>query len=86
MWLQGINFCKHIGCQYIPTNNDSIANNQQRFEAVADLTKKLAGTDLQKLHEIYQDLEPEIKHNSHVFQTGIAYRLQSVVDRINHKL
>lgn len=70
----------------IDESYDSIANNQQRFEAVADLTKKLAGTDLQKLHEIYQDLEPEIKHNSHVFQTGIAYRLQSVVDRINHKL
>ena len=70
----------------IDESYDSISNNQQRFEAVLSLTQELAGSDQQSLHDLYKQLEPEIKHNSQVFQTGMVYRLKNVVDRINYKL
>ena len=65
---------------------DSIANNQDRFEAVLDLTKSLIQSGQDNLHGLYRDLAPEIQHNSHVFQLGMSHRLQAVVDRINCKL
>jgi len=70
----------------IDESYDSISNNQDRFESVLDLTKSLIGAGLSELHQLYIDLAPEIQHNSHVFQTGMAHRLQTVVDRINYKL
>ena len=69
----------------IDESYDSISNNQDRFESVLDLTKSLIGSGLSKLHQLYVDLAPEIQHNSHVFQTGMAHRLQAVVDRINYR-
>ena len=69
----------------IDESYDAIADNQQRFEAVLDLTRTLAATDLQQLHQLYENLAPEIQHNSKVFVDGMAYRLQAVVDRINCK-
>jgi hypothetical protein len=73
-----------FGC-CIDESYDSIANNQDRFEAVLDLTKSLIGSGQERLHQLYQDLAPEIQHNSQVFQTGMAYRLRAVVDRINYR-
>ena len=64
---------------------DSIAENQDRFEAVLDLTKSLIRSGQDNLHRLYQDLAPEIQHNAQVFQTGVAHRLQAVVDRINYR-
>ena len=69
----------------IDESYDSVSNNQDRFEAVLDLTKSLIGSGQDNLHQLYQDLAPEIQHNSHVFQTGMAHRLRAVVDRINYK-
>ena len=69
----------------IDESYDLIANNQQRFEAVLDLTKSLIHLGLDRLHQLYIDLAPEIQHNSHVFQIGMAHRLQTVVDRISYK-
>jgi hypothetical protein len=69
----------------IDESYDSISNNQDRFESVLELTKKLAGSDLDQLHELYTDLALEIQHNSQVFIKGMGYRLQAVVDRINYK-
>jgi hypothetical protein len=67
----------------IDESYDSIANNQDRFEAVLDVTKSLIGSGLDNLHQLYADLAPEIQHNSHVFQTGMSHRLRSVVERIS---
>jgi len=64
---------------------DSVNNNQDRFDAVLDLSKSLIHSGLDKLHQLYVDLAPEIQHNSHVFQSGMSHRLQAVVDRINCK-
>ena len=64
---------------------DSITNNQDRFEAVLDLTKSLIGSGQDRLHQLYQDLAPEIHHNAQLFQSGMAHRLQAVVNRINCK-
>jgi hypothetical protein len=69
--------------RYIDESYDSIVNNQQRFEAVLDVTKSLIHLDLDKLHQLYVDLAPEIQHNSHVFQTGMDHRLRTVVERIS---
>jgi hypothetical protein len=69
----------------IDESYDSITNNQDRFEAVLDLTKSLIGYGQERLHQLYQDLAPEIQHNSQVFQTGMAHRLRAVVDRINYR-
>jgi len=69
----------------IDESYDSITNNQQRFEAVLSLTRELASADQQYLHDLYKNLQPEIQHNSQVFQTGLSHRLQSVVDRINYR-
>lgn len=69
----------------IDESYDSNINNQDRFEAVLDLTKSLIRSGQDNLHRLYQDLAPEIQHNAHVFQTGMAHRLQAVVDRINCK-
>jgi len=69
----------------IDESYDSVTNNQDRFEAVLALTKSLIGSGLENLHQLYIDLAPEIQHNSRVFQTGMAHRLQAVVDRINCK-
>ena len=70
----------------IDESYDSITDNQQRFEAVLDLTRNLARTDLPQLHELYVNLAPEIQHNAQMFQIGVSHRLQTVVDRINCKL
>jgi len=64
---------------------DSITNNQDRFEAVLDLTKSLIGSGQDRLHQLYQDLAPEIHHNAQLFQSGMAHRLRAVVNRINCK-
>jgi len=64
---------------------DSVTNNQDRFEAVLDLTKWLIQSGQDRLHQLYIDLAPEIQHNAHVFQSGMSHRLQAVVDRINCK-
>jgi hypothetical protein len=69
----------------IDENYDSITNHQQRFEAVLYLTKYLANQPLEKLHNMYINLEPEITHNHAVFKAGMAHRLQSIVDCINCK-
>ena len=69
----------------IDESYDSNNNNQDRFEAVLDLTKSLILSGQDNLHRLYQDLAPEIQHNSRVFQTGMAHRLQAVVDLINCK-
>ena len=70
----------------IDESYDSIADTQQRFDAVLNLTKSLINSGLGNLHQLYIDLAPEIQHNSNVFQLGMAHRLQTVVDRINYKL
>jgi len=70
----------------IDESYDGIIDNQQRFQAVLSLSRELAGADQQSLHDIYKNLQPEITHNSQVFQSGMAHRLQHVVDRINYKL
>jgi hypothetical protein len=67
----------------IDESYDAIVNNQQRFEAVLALTKQLAGTEPGQLHQLYTDLAPEIRHNSQVFQSGMAHRLRNVVERIS---
>lgn len=69
----------------IDEHYDSISNNQQRFEAVLTLTKDLCSRPLAELHEIYQQLRPEITHNHRTFVAGMGHRLQAVVDRINCK-
>jgi hypothetical protein len=69
----------------IDESYDSIANNQERFEAVLALTKSLCAQPLTELHEIYQQLQPEIQHNHQMFVAGMKHRLQAVVDRINCK-
>jgi len=69
----------------IDESYDSITNNQDRFEAVLDLTKSLIQSGQEHLHGLYQNLAPEIQHNSQVFQTGMSHRLQAVVDRISYR-
>jgi hypothetical protein len=69
----------------IDEHYDSINNNQERFEAVLELTKSLCAKSLTELHTIYHKLQPEITHNHQVFVTGMKHRLQAVVDRINYK-
>jgi hypothetical protein len=71
--------------RYIDESYDSNTNNQDRFEAVLDLTKSLIQSGQDNLHRLYRDLSPEIQHNAQVFQAGMAHRLQSVVDRINYR-
>jgi hypothetical protein len=66
----------------IDESYDSVTNNQDRFEAVLDLTKSLIVSGQDRLHQLYQDLAPEIQHNARLFQTGMAHRLRSVVERI----
>jgi hypothetical protein len=62
---------------------DSITDNQDRFESVLDLTKLLVQSGQENLHQLYQDLAPEIQHNAQVFQSGMAHRLRRVVERIS---
>jgi hypothetical protein len=69
----------------IDEHYDTINNNQERFEAVLALTKDLCARPLTELHEIYQQLQPEITHNHQVFVAGMKHRLQAVVDSINYK-
>jgi hypothetical protein len=69
----------------IDESYDSVTNNQDRFEAVLNLTKLLIGSGQDRLHRLYQDLAPEIQHNSQVFQSGMAHRLKTVVNRINYR-
>jgi hypothetical protein len=69
----------------IDEHYDSIANNQERFEAVLALTKDLCARPLTELHLIYQQLQPEITHNHQVFVIGMQHRLQAVVNTINCK-
>ena len=69
----------------IDEHYDTIENNQERFEAVLELTKNLSAKSLADLHEIYHELRPEIEHNHRVFVSGMEHRLQAVVDRINYK-
>jgi len=68
----------------IDESYDSVTDNQQRFEAVLDLTKSLIKSGQKNLHQLYQDLAPEIQHNAQVFRSGMAHRLKAVVDRINY--
>lgn len=70
----------------IDESYDSISNNQQRFQAVLSLTKELAGSGQPRLHDLYKQLELEIKHNAQTFRLGMAHRLHAVVDQINYKL
>jgi hypothetical protein len=67
----------------IDEHYDSIKNNQERFEAVLALTKDLCARPLSELHDIYQQLRPEIEHNHQMFVAGMKHRLQAVVDQIN---
>jgi hypothetical protein len=67
----------------IDESYDSISNNQQRFDAVLDVTKSLIHSGLDKLHQLYVDLAPEIQHNSLVFRNGMDHRLRNVVERIS---
>jgi hypothetical protein len=69
----------------IDESYDSNTNNQDRFEAVLNLTKSLIRSGQDSLHQLYLDLAPEIQHNAQVFQAGMAHRLRVVVDRINYK-
>ena len=69
----------------IDESYDSNTNNQDRFEAVLDLTKSLIKSGQDNLHCLYRDLAPEIQHNAQVFQTGMCHRLQAVADRINYR-
>jgi hypothetical protein len=66
----------------IDESYDSTANNQDRFEAVLDLTRSLIKSGQDRLHQLYQDLAPEIQHNAQVFQSGMTHRLKDVVKRI----
>ena len=70
----------------IDEHYDGIENNQERFEAVLVLAKDLCARPLTELHNIYQQLQPEISHNHQTFIAGMKHRLQAVVDRINCKL
>jgi hypothetical protein len=70
----------------IDESYDSITDNQQRFEAVLELSRELAGSDREFLHDLYKKLQPEITHNAQMFQSGMSHRLRAVVDRINYKL
>jgi len=67
----------------IDESYDATANNQDRFVEVLDLTKSLIRSGQENLHRLYQDLAPEIQHNSQVFQAGMAHRLRGVVERIS---
>jgi hypothetical protein len=69
----------------IDESYDSNTDNQDRFESVLYLTKSLIRSGQDRLHQLYQDLAPEIQHNAQVFQTGMTHRLQAVVDRINYR-
>jgi hypothetical protein len=73
----------HTFGRCIDESYDSVANNQDRFEQVLDLTKSLIRSGQDNLHCLYQDLAPEIQHNAQVFQSGMAHRLLSVVERIS---
>jgi len=66
----------------IDESYDSVTNNQDRFEVVLDQTKSLIGSGPNHLHQLYQDLAPEIQHNAQVFRAGMAHRLRGVVERI----
>jgi hypothetical protein len=68
----------------IDESYDAITNNQNRFEAVLNLTKSLIRSGQESLHRLYLDLAPEIQHNSQVFQAGMTHRLKAVVDLINY--
>jgi hypothetical protein len=72
----------HTFGRCIDETYDSVTNNQDRFEAVLDLTKSLIVSGQDRLHQLYQDLAPEIQHNARLFQTGMAHRLRGVVERI----
>jgi hypothetical protein len=69
----------------IDESYDSVTNNQDRFEAVLDLTKSLIQSGQENLHSLYQNLASEIQHNSQVFQAGMSHRLRAVVDRISYR-
>jgi hypothetical protein len=69
----------------IDESYDSNTNNQDRFEAVLDLTKSLIKSGQENLHQLYRALAPEIQHNAQVFRSGMAHRLKAVVARINCK-
>jgi hypothetical protein len=75
----------HTFGRCIDETYDSVINNQDRFEAVLDLTKSLIQSGQENLHSLYQNLASEIQHNSQVFQAGMAHRLRAVVDRINYR-
>jgi hypothetical protein len=67
----------------IDESYDQITDNQQRFEAVLELTQKLAAMPQSQLHELYIKLQPEICHNSKFFQQGMAHRLQAVANQLS---
>lgn len=66
----------------IDEHYDTIDNNQQRFEAVLELTCNLAQMQQSDLHDIYVKAKPILQHNHETFVSGIGHRLHSIVDRI----
>lgn len=66
----------------IDESYDAIQNNQQRFEAVLELTCDLAGRGQEDLHQLYLRCEPQLRHNHHIFKQGMRARLAVIVDKI----
>ena len=49
------------------------------------LTKQLCNKSLEELHELYLELELEIKHNRTVLQQDLSHRLKLVVNQIENQ-
>jgi hypothetical protein len=64
---------------------DTISDDQLRFDTVLALTKQLCNKSLEELHELYLELEPEIKHNRTVLQQDLSHRLKLVVNQIENQ-
>lgn len=67
----------------IDESYDAIENNQQRFEAVLELTCKLAKMPAAELHSIYVSARPILEHNHQTFVSGMGQRLRLIVNRIS---
>jgi hypothetical protein len=66
----------------IDESYDTIASNQERFEAVLALTKQLAGMHWEDLHNLYHALGPEIVHNHQHFVKGMQGRLRRLIKKL----
>ena len=64
---------------------DTISDDQLRFDTVLALTKQLCNKSLEELHELYLELELEIKHNRTVLQQDLSHRLKLVVNQIENQ-